>query len=323
MKVAHWTKFNKSGMNRVAESIQKAERTLGVDSIIVNLDNQAVWPEAEDADIHVSHTHFPENKFHGKEYKLVYVPHGTPEHVFMSSVIEGESGRYGHGDGWMLLQHWLKVSDAIVTFWPRHRDIFRTLVDKRTIVDLAPLGIDKGYWVRVPSPGKYAGEPSCLSCENPHFIKWPMDLCFLWPWVSEEMPDAVLHLSYLATNMHRWFFPLVNANGTSYAAHISARYMQDVLLRDVLCSIDYYLSFVRYGDFNRMSLEAAACGCPVISYYGNPYATYWVSEGDQRVTAMELIRIFRGEVEPRVIDPIPDVVDTAKAMISVYERILQ
>ena len=32
LKIAHWSMYNKSGMNRVAESMVEAEKKLGIDS---------------------------------------------------------------------------------------------------------------------------------------------------------------------------------------------------------------------------------------------------------------------------------------------------
>lgn len=56
MKVAHWTAFNRSGMNRVAESIHKAELEAGVGSILCNPQAQPgeKFDHALDADVHVS-----------------------------------------------------------------------------------------------------------------------------------------------------------------------------------------------------------------------------------------------------------------------------
>jgi len=72
-----------------------------------------------------------------------------------------------------------------------------------------------------------------------------------------------------------------------------------------------------------MALEVKATGCKLISYIGNPYADYWVPEGDQRVIAARLIGILRGDVSPREdAQQVPDIVETAKGMLSLYERLI-
>lgn len=325
MKVAHWTAYNKSGMNRVAESISEAERKLGIDSLLVDLSNGAAYAQTIDADIHVAHTHFPDSMRSrlSKPLKLVWVGHGTPEHVFQSSVEEGHSGKYGAGDGWMLIQYWLQYADALVTFWPRHQAIWQSLVDKGRKVHCIPLGVDKDFWRPIPSLGKYAGTPSLFSCENAHYIKWPLDLFIMWPWVYPELPGACLHVAYLPTDVHRWFFPLVNRNGASYASHITARIFSHEELRNIFNSVDYYIGLVKYGDFNRLCLEAKSCGCKTISYAGNEYADFWLPEGDQRVGAHLLKGILKGEIAPRETPGVPSIEETAKGMISIYEEVLK
>lgn len=80
---------------------------------------------------------------------------------------------------------------------------------------------------------------------------------------------------------------------------------------------------VRYGDHNRLSLEANASGCKTISYKGNVYSSYWIDEGDQREMAKRLIAILKGEVEPRPDKrEVADISITAQAMKEIYESIL-
>lgn len=326
MKVGHWTMYNKSGMNRVAESIVNAEKKLGIDSNLCNIQTTTDFASMYDCDIHVSHTHFPDEvrKKLTKPLKLVWVGHGTPEHVFQTSVESGTKGGYGHGDGWMLVMNWLRTADAIVTFWPRHQAIWKSICDKNTVVDCVPLGVERDFWKPVVSKGKFAGEPSIFTSENSHYIKWPLDLLITWPWVYPHVKgNACLHVAYLPRDQHRWFFPLVNRNGASYGSHISPIVFEHEDLRNVFSSIDFFIGLVRYGDFNRLCLEANASGAKTISYQGNEYSDYWVTEGDQRTIAKELIGILNGDVKPREKTQVPDIEITATEMIKIYERILQ
>lgn len=324
MKSAHWVMFNKSGMNRVAESMVLAEKKIGIDAHLVDVQNDAKWGEVEDADVHISHTHFPDvmrNRV-TKPLRIAWVGHGTPEHVFKMAVEAGSKDTYGFADGVMLLQHWLRTADAIVTFWPRHQAIYQSMCDKHTTVDCIPLGVDKAFWAGGVSRGKYQGAPSLFSCENAHDIKWPLDILIAWPWIYPKHYGACLHVAYLPNNIHRWFFPLVNANGSSYSAHISGLTWGHEDLRNILKSVDYYIGLVRYGDFNRMSMEAGAAGLPLISYRGNPYADYWITEGDQRQIAEEVLDIIKGVTPKREKLDVPSDLDMANAMKQIYERIL-
>ncbi len=312
-------------MFHVAETLHAAERKLGLNSHLIDIDNIQPdrWEQYVDMDIHVPHTNFPlEIRKRVKNPKTVMISHGTPEHIFNMALQEGKQG-YGHGDHLMLWMRAMQTSDAICTFWPRHQWIMQQMCDKHTEVKLLPLGIDKEFWKAGVTKGRYEGKPSVLSCENGHMIKWPLDLFTMWPLVYGQMPEACLHVNYLPQDQHRWWFPIVNRNGASYGAHLSAlKYVQSEL-RHVLASVDYYCNLVKYGDFNRIGLEASTAGAKIISYRGNPYADFWINEGDQRMQADELLGIFRGETKPRTDKAtIYDHLEMGHAMIKVYEEVL-
>ena len=319
--------FNKSGMNRVAESLHKAEKAQGLDSVLCNpheAENETLWELAKDADVHVTHTHFPDwfRRRCTKKHKVIYIVHGTPEHIFQSSVEDGLAGSYGHGDSWMLFQYWMQNANHIVTFWERHQKIIKSFCDKNTPVHHIPLGVDKTFWCPGPSKGKFSGNPSLFTSENCHYIKWPLDLFLLWPWVYPHIKTPpCLHAAYLPTDQHRWFFPLVNRNGASYGSHISRGCFEHADLLNALRSVDYYIGLVRYGDHNRMCLEANAAGTKTISYAGNPYSDFWLPEGDQRITAERLTKILNGQVKPRKKTVVPEAIETAQAMKDIYESL--
>lgn len=315
--------MNESGMGHVAESLWKAERALGLDSVLLNCGESSQFHNADDADVHVIHTHAPDHVLHmGKP--LVWVGHGTPDVMWHSGYEQGTvNGSYGHGDAWMMAQYWLQHCDVTVTFWERHAQIWKSLCDKHTRVECLQLGIDLDEWKPAESQGKYAGTPSVFTAENCYEMKWPLDLFIAWPWVvsDPELYAARLHAVYVPKDQHRWWFPLVNRNGCSFRSFISPIVFSREHLRNTFASTDFYCGLVRHGDFNRLSLEAAACGAKVISYWGNPYATYWVDEGDQRRLAVQLKAILKGEVEPRTPYPVADVSETAKAMKEIYESL--
>jgi len=321
MKICHWSAYVGSGQNNVVELLVAAEQKLGLDSHVVNIysANQEQW---SDSDIHVAHTHFPFKEMQrtsSKPFRVVWVSHGVPEHLFTESVEASKFG-YGHGDAWMLFQFWLQNADARVTFWPRHKAIMETMVDKNIPIYHVPLGIDTAFWESGESQGKYQGSPSVWTGESCYSMKWPLDLFLMWPWVIKELPESVLHVSFLDVNYHRWFFPLVNRNGVSYSSHISPVMLAQSQLANVCKSVDFMVGLVSKGDFNLLSLEANATGCKTISYAGNPYSSFWVTEGDQRTTAAEIAKILKGEVEPRNKEIVPDISETAFAMKEIYEK---
>lgn len=316
-------------MNNVAKTMVEAEQKLGLNSLLIDIEKDASWEEALDIDIHVSHTHVPViyrgkawKKQVTKPFKLVTMFHGTPEHMFEGSVNAGEKGAYAPANALMIMQRDLRVADARVTCWERHQAIYQTMVDKGTKVHFVPLGVDKEFWAAGVSRGKYQGNPSLWSGENCHTIKWPLDLLTLWPWVSEAVDDAYLHCCYVPQDQHRYWFPLIHSNGAYYRSHVGSWTYPHTELRNIFKSVDYFIGLVRYGDHNRLCMEANAAGLKTISYRGNVYSDYWLPEGDQRESAKELIAILRGDVEPRQKTPAPDSSETARAMRDIYESIL-
>jgi hypothetical protein len=324
-KVAHWTMINGSGMFHVANSMAIIERQLGIDSIVINCQGtEKDFEPAYDADIHVVHTHFPDvvRKKLTKSLKIVWVGHGSVEHCFQSSVEAGVHNGYGAGDSWALCQYWMQHADALVTFWPRQQAIWQSLCDKNTKVNCVPLGVEKEFWKPMPTQGKYAGNPSLFTAENCHYIKWPLDLLICWPWVYKDIPEAYLHAIYIPNDQHRWYYPLVNRNGARFKTIMSSNIFSAENLRNAFCSVDFFIGLVRYGEANRLALEANACGAKTISYWGNEYSDFWIHEGDQRVMAKELIEILSGKVEPRKKLEVPDIKATGEAMIAIYRGIL-
>ena len=110
-------------MGNVALELSAKEREMGLDSLALNGDNPVEIPQGIDADIHVIHTHLPD-ELDFKKAKTIWVIHGTPETCFQASVNEGSNNLHGVGDAWMGIYHWLRNADRIVTFWERHKAIW-------------------------------------------------------------------------------------------------------------------------------------------------------------------------------------------------------
>ena len=329
MRCVHWSLNNGSGLAGVAQSLCDAEHVLGLDSVVVpsTIESEA-WDAALDADIHVVHSHLPNPVEHKlrtgkKQYRVVWIGHGTPDHVFASSVQEAETGSPWAADPLMLMNHWLQKADARVTFWPRHQWIYQRWVDKGTPVYCVPLGVDKAFWSASTSRGKFAGTPSVLTAENPHTIKWSYDLLTAWSDVAEAIDGgmAKLHALYVVRDQHRAFIPWAYRLDAAFYAFLSASTLDKDSLRNAFQSVDYYIGLVRYGDFNQIGLQANAAGVKTISYAGNAYSDFWITEGDQRTIAKELTAILKGDVQPRKKDPVPDISETASQMKTIYESI--
>ena len=318
-------------MHRVAEAMARAERAEGATSRVFDPFDakQLDWELTLDADVHVNHTHIPERygdhsfkKSVTKPYRWVFPVHGTPEHVFENTIADAVANGYGNGMSYAHHQWGMQTADAVVTFWERHQALYQLATDKHTIIDLIPMGIDLPFWTAGKSKGKYMGKPSFYNCDNQHPFKWSIELIKLWPWVREELEEAVLHCTNIPMGIQRFVDTMATRYGGNHGAIIGNWSYQHEDLRNIFRSIDYYVSPVRYGDHNRVSMEAGAAGAKVISYPGNEYADFWMPEGDHRRVAEALIAIGRGDVEPRADKrPSPSEPEMAQAMLALYARI--
>lgn len=332
MRVIHHTLKNGSGLNKVATNMAIAEKLLGIDSVLsyTNEPLCEVTPDdpnamrvvaqanAKDADVHVIHSHLPD----GAKGKTIFVAHGTPEHCFNTAIEQNKASGYVAGDPWMLSLHRINTCDITVTFWDRHRYLWQSMSPKAD-VRVIPMGVDTEFWKPGESQGKWVGNPSLFTCENSHQIKWPLDLILAFPKIMAET-EAVLHCHYLPLDQHRFWFPLIQSNGTAYKSYASGAYFDAPALRNAFNSVDYYMNLVRYGDFNTVCLESKAAGCKVISYRGNPYADYHITEGSQVDMAEEIISIIKGspKMPNTAIRPVDSCETMAKSMISLYQEMI-
>jgi glycosyltransferase involved in cell wall biosynthesis len=167
-----------------------------------------------------------------------------------------------------------------------------------------------------------AGTPSVAMMENSHAIKWPLDFLLAWPEVTRRLPSAKFHIFNQPMDQIRWWNSLMTRNGSVYRAYVSNHQLPTHELLQVFHGANFLLSPVRFGDFNRLCLEALAAGCKVISFAGNPYSHFWVTEGDQRKQAEEIYQILAGNVVEMVpeVKPVSNL-ESAKHMKALYERI--
>lgn len=306
MKIAHFVeKGLPSGLGHTATHLCEIEKKMGLDSVLIDCykEENGEAPEdaklADEADIYVVHLYLGLKRIYDGKPKI-WVAHGTPEVMLQGGYLEAAKGHYAPADSLMLAQWWLQNSDVVVTFWPRHEAIWRSLVDKRTRVEGVPLGCDLSFWKPIESVGKFAGEPSVFTAENHYELKWPYDLFISWPWIVQNgLPKAKLHAVNVPMDQSRMWFPLVNRNGAGYHTYLTNRTFTHTELRNAFVSTDFYANLVRYADHNYIGLQAAASGAKVISYKGNPYASHWIDYGDQRIMAQQLGAILKGEVEER------------------------
>jgi hypothetical protein len=334
MKIRHWVIQNQSGMHHLALAVAEGERRLGHDALVVDAANDDLWgdPAHRDADVYGIHSRIPSaviggiRNASGKAPRLVFYSHGIPEHLIELSVLDFNAvDKPNPIDLWAMTRYWLKEADAFVVFCPRQQALYNTMLPRERRVDCVPLGVDRAFWSTEPNTiERLRGEPAVWMSENQNRIKWALDVLLAWPSVAAKVPSVYLHAHWIPMDLHRFFVDLANTNGATYHATITPKFYGHETLRMFWAGCDYMLATTRYGDNTCVTMQAEAAGLKTISYPGNEHASYWISEGDQRVMAAQLADIFTGTTPPRADKlPVPDITDMAKATIAVYSRTMR
>lgn len=303
----------------MAFDLARAESQLGLKTVVCDTLKKETWAKGIRADVHVVHSHIPDEIAFDRSAKIVCFEHGSPDHVFEISVVQGVHDGYGAGDSFGIASFFLKRADVILTFWERERRIWQTMTDKKVIC--VPMGIDTEFWTR-QTVDPLIGEPSFLTAENCHSCKWPLDLFFIWPEIVKKYPGARLHALNIPQDQQRWWTALAFLNGTNYTSYMKSIRLDHPALRNFLSACSFYYSPVKTGDHNRICLEAASCGAKIISYEGNEYAHYWVREGNQWRQLEDILCILSGKKKPREVSAVPDIKETAKATAALYRDLL-
>lgn len=328
MKIRHWVVQDSSGMSHLALAVAEGERRLGHDVDLVDATSQSSCrdPRHVDADVHCVHSQCGLadlayiRDLMGRAPRVVFYSHGIPEDTLTLSVNDVLlKERPGVEDIWGLTRYWLARADAFVVFNARQQALFQSM---GRVVDCVPFGVDTEFWADGPRQvPRLKGAPAVWTGENQSRTKWALDAILAWPFVVAQVPEAHLHAHYIPFELHRWFVDIANTNGASYSATITPKYWNHPSLRELWRGCDFLWATTRYGDPTCLSQQAEASGLKVISYAGNPYASYWVPEGDQRVLAEHVVAIVRGEVAPRDKTPIPTLDAMARETVKVYERV--
>ena len=81
MKTTHWTFFNGSGLTNVATDMAAAEKQLGIDSTLCDTFDPASWEVGMNADVHVVHSHIPDELAFNGNTKMVVIQHLSLIHI--------------------------------------------------------------------------------------------------------------------------------------------------------------------------------------------------------------------------------------------------
>jgi len=314
-KVVHWHIFTEEpcGANESVKDLVRAERKLGLDSTILDLERV---PENA---IHVIHTLFDIEfikKYRGK--KLFFL-RTMPEHWLEGVYVNAR--RFWH------VMNLLNYCDALVGFLYRQIDIYRFYTAKP--IYKIPLGVDLDRYSMKGRIKELDGNPSILWCDTPYSVKYPFILFHALKYLYRKgFKGFKLHM-IVPERYHkgiRAIFKMLDMDDRLE--------LYDYLLTDELIQFyrgaDLSVTTNMYGDVNRSIAERFACGLPTITFNSTRrWNIYFLCTYENHINLGETIKsvyenwLSEGlRVQCRnLAENEFDIDKTAKAMLNIYKMI--
>lgn len=342
MKIAHFSYFapHASGMYVTIAELVAAENKLGMDAGLIDTNNysggntdestgnlivskELSW--ADDADVYVLSSAIPQDyKLKGKP--IVMILHGCPRDIF-----EGElfnmNGKNEAAFSTML--SYFKQTDkfkAFVTLWKEHYEYYKDYVDDMYCVP-AGCNLDK-YKIEGKKYGFVgSGAPNVVFSDIWRFMKHPYHILHGIKLAQKQLPNLKLHMYGLPEKDKALWYELCRTAGfDKFLGELDGIIFD---LDDVYRAADMVITPVEVS--HRITREAMASGTPVIAggyehtpYNFHPYKP--VEMAEQIIRCWSDIQADPEGVKNRCRETAlkhMDVMDTARGLQKIYEKILE
>lgn len=279
MRIAHWSLFApaQSGMYETTKDLILAQREAGIECEMIDMHSlnvsqrdgafsTATAKYANLADLYVLHSRI-EQPFYGDGTPIVFVMHGHPLYTWQSEIYQLEPG---NPTPWSTSLGYFEDFEHVkrcVTFWEDQLGYWQVLDGPRAAsrVRYVPRGIVFGDRYR-PDGEKalLSGVPALVICDSFRLFKDSLAIWFGAAIFARKYPEARLHLFAMPD--------AGNPIGDAIRRVVSSSEIRNCLgqlgglqrqVEKVFRGADILLSTVR-GE-SRIVMEAAACGCDVIT----------------------------------------------------------
>lgn len=337
MKIAHFCTLPSgkiSGMTNSVKEICEAELELGVEAGIIDPLNREgggevqlrrrkikvqPWSWALDKECVSFISSSPSDVFYQLPHK-VYLIHGMPQFSFIKQMLTTESSM----DASIGL---IRECDVSVCWSNFEAEYWRTMYPEKPI-HVANHGIDLQYWCPAEPKTKFKWHPTVVHADVTRIVKLPFTLLFATKLAQKKIPLLKLNLLSIDPKQQTmWMMMIAKLNLELIVENMVVGLIDDP--RDIFRAADIFVSSSQHGLMSRVSIEALACGTPVIVYEGqkDSYSSMKCRESPKNLSGA-MVRLWNKmkddpektrEEARKTAEEHYDVKETAKQFIRIAE----
>lgn len=279
MKVAHFSTWGRrqSGLYECTKDQIKYERRLGIDAVCGLFESETPdpslvddgwfkpvsWDQCKDADLYVIHRGLP-GALDDKKKKTVMIIHGTVEFLMLEEV-------NSHAEKTPFNTHINLIRDcsASVAVNPHDFDIYK-LYDAEGKLSMIHDAIDTERFTIDGYAHPYNNHPQILYCDSLRANKHPAHAFWAMAEVVKKIPSARISIIGLdLSSILTWRNLILRSPGGKLAENIENLQLISPEVRPYMRGADILINGNMSGVPSRVSLEAMASGCSVVSYAGD------------------------------------------------------
>jgi len=247
------------------------------------------------ADVHVIHYSFDLKL--GRLKPKVFFAHGTPEAVIDSGLREPQKRALLAGAQWIdKFEATIVTSQRAKQFW----SVFDSTDGKK--INVVSKGIDLEWWQKSSTKADLPGEPSVLYGEVWRGIKHPTSLLFAVNEIYKDNPEIRLNAWSLDHGRNFWENLIAQAGFKKFLGQDNIPGVQDYP-EHFYSRGDVLVSPVQAGDLSRVSQEAMACGCPVVSWDTDPWSENYPYKAAKGFDILDMASKIEATYEEILDDP--------------------
>lgn len=304
IKILHWLKKEQSGLFKTVVEIAKYEEKLGHHvALRTPKENQTFYGFTDDDfDVHAVHSQINPHYYKDDKPKVLFL-HGEPDYGML------------HKISTQAIMDLIPLMDCLVAFNPDEGKIWDSFKRTYTI----PKGVDLEKYKPLALDKSLNGNPVILYCEHWRTFRHPMHVFIAMERVIRKIPTAIFYPFGCPKEEQPFWLRLVKQN--RYTAFCPGVFQRQNDMTSLMNLADVVVSPV-FPSYGRVSLEAIACGKPVVAYKTNPHANYKCEPYDPDDMAEKIIQCYEEKptLQREYAEKNLDAMDMAKGAVEIYRR---
>jgi len=306
MKILHWVKKENSGLFRTTLELAKYEERQGHQvALRIPADNTTFYgSKDDDFDLHAIHSQINPRYYKDGKPKVLFL-HGEPDYGMLVKV------------SIKAILDLAPLCDAFISFNSAESRIWQSFKNVYTITK----GIDLDSYKPTNTGKKLAGSPSIAYGEHWRQFRHPMHVFAALDKVYEKLPNMRFYPFGCPPDEKEFWLNLIRQN--KHSVYTPGIFQRQNKMSNLFNVVDMVVSPV-FPSYGRVSLEAMACGKPVVAYNTNPHADYKCRPYDPDDMAEKIIQCWeekKGGQREYAEDNF-DAGKMAREAIEIYKRLV-